>query len=556
MLTALAGADSVSPASWLLAILPVATLLALVLWGRFGTPVNALLTVAVGAAVAWSAFAAGPATLVVGLGKGAWVGVWILYVIWPALLVHSLAGRIGMSALGESLEQVLPRRTENVLLLAWVLPSFLQGVSGFGTPIAICAPLLVAIGVDATRAVALPLVGYHWAVGFGSMGSSFYMGSLTANLSQDETQAFAGSLAVVLGVNVLLSGVLVALMAGGWRGLREGWRLLVTVGPVMALVQLGVVRLEPSIGALCAGSSGLLVVLCWRLAGSRRRRREPQAAVADGREDTQVPSAPPVRSDLPDTLSHRGTTPRNRAWASAVPYVVLAVLALAVFAPPALRSWVKGHALLGPDFPATRTGKGFSTEAVSTYNPIALLGHPGTLLLAACLVSLLIWRATAVWRPGTLRGVRGPWLKQSWKATPTTVLLASVAGVLVDSGMVRTVAVGAADAAGRAYPVVAPFVGALGSFITGSTTSSNALFSSLQHDVARLIGDRPADLLAAQTAGGNVGNSLAPVVIMLGVTAVGSSTSLSAVLRSTLWPALVLLVSVLTTTSVLVLLHR
>lgn len=526
---------SVSLASWLLAVLPVVVLLGLVLWGRLSNRFSAALTVAVAVLVASVAFGAGPDVVAVGLGKGAWVGVWILYVIWPALLVHNLAGRIGMADLGRSLEQVLPRRTENVLLLAWVLPSFLQGVSGFGTPIAICAPLLVAIGVDVTRAVALPLVGYHWAVGFGSMGSSFYMGSLTARLSGAETQEFARSLAVVLGVNLLLAGVLVALISGGWAGLREGWRLLVTVGPAMALVQVAVVRLEPAIGALCAGSGGLLVVLCWRLVGKRRSRRTPDTS------GEQTVSRGPER---------------DRARAAAVPYVVLAVLALAVLVPPALRTFVKGNALLGPDFPATRTEEGFATEAVQTYNPIAALGHPGTLLLAACLVSLVIWRASGAWQPGTVRAVRGPWLRQSWKSTPTTVLLASVAGVLVDSGMVRTVAVGASDVAGRAYPGVAPFVGALGSFITGSTTSSNALFSALQHDVARLIGDRPADLLAAQTAGGNVGNSLAPVVILLGVTAVGSATSVSAVLRHTVWPALVLLVAVVTTTSVLVLLHR
>lgn len=528
-----AESGSVSLLSWLLAVLPVLLLLGLVLWGRLSNRLSAVVTVAAAVLVASVAFGAGPDVVAVGFGKGAWVGIWILYVIWPALLMHNLSSRIGMADLGRSLEQVLPRRTENVLLLAWVLPSFLQGVSGFGTPIAICAPLLVAIGVDVTRAVALPLVGYHWAVGFGSMGSSFYMGSLTARLSGEETRELAGSLAVVLGVNLLLAGVLVALMSGGWHGLREGWRLLVTVGPAMALVQVVVVRLEPAIGALCAGSAGLLVVLCWRLVQNRRRRM-------------------PEASD--DPTASEGSA-RDRAWGAVVPYAVLAVLALVVLVPPALRAFVKGNALLGPDFPATRTGEGFATEAVRTYNPIALLGHPGTLLLAACLVSFVVWRVSGAWRPGTMREVRGPWLRQSWKSTPTTVLLASVAGVLVDSGMVRTVAIGAAGAAGQAYPGVAPFVGALGSFITGSTTSSNALFSALQHDVARIIGDRPADLLAAQTAGGNVGNSLAPVVILLGVTAVGS-TSVSAVLRHTVWPAMALLVAVLTTTSVLVLLHR
>lgn len=544
-----AAAGGIDPLTWILAIAPILLLLALVLWGRFGPMANALLTVATGAVIAGAAFGAGPEVLAVGLAKGAWIGVWILAVIWPALLLHHLAGRVGMRELGQSLAAVLPRRTENVLLLAWVLPSFLQGVSGFGTPIAICAPLLVAIGVDATRAVALPLVGYHWAVGFGSMGSSFYMAALTAHLDADQTDRFAGSLAVMLGVNVLLSGLLVALMHGGWRGVRDGWRVLLTAGPAMALAQAAVVRGEPAVGALCAGSAGLLAVLLLRQIGRRR-----------GADRVHGQVLAPAHAGGPGAMRVAPAAP-TRARAAALPYGVLAAVAMAVFLPPALRSWVKSHALLGPDFPTTRTSGGRMpeptvTEHVSTYNPIALLGHPGSFLLVSALIAVVAWRVWRVWPAGAWRETRGAWLRQGWKSSPSVVLLAAVAGVLVDSGMVRAIATGAAGAAGRGYPVVAPFVGALGSFVTGSTTSSNALFSALQHDVARLVGDRPADLLAAQSAGANVGNSLAPVILTIGVVAVGNATSVSAVLRRTVWPGLCLLASLLLTTLALVAVHR
>src|ERR1035437_7396287 len=172
----------------------------------------------------------------VGLGKGAWVGLWILYVIWPALLMHHFATWVGMASLGRALSTVLPRRSENILLLAWVLPSFIQGVSGFGTPIAVAAPLLVALVVGKARSVALPLIGYHWAVGFGSMGSSFYMGALTAHLDATGTAESAQSASIALGLNCILAGVLVALMSDGWSGLREGWRMIAVAGPVMAIV--------------------------------------------------------------------------------------------------------------------------------------------------------------------------------------------------------------------------------------------------------------------------------------------------------------------------------
>ena len=566
-----AALTAVPPTTWLLAVSPVVLLLALVLWGRFSTIVNAGTTVAYSVAVAVAAFGAGPLTVGVGLGKGAWVGLWILYVIWPALLMHHLASHVGMAALGRALSTLLPRRTENVLLLAWVLPSFIQGVSGFGTPIAVAAPLLVALGVGTTRAVALPLIGYHWAVGFGSMGSSFYMGALTAHLDTAEQAGYAAAAAVVLGVNCVLAGVLVAVMDGGWGGLRQGWRMLLTVGPVMALVQAGAARLEPGIGALCAGASGIAVVLVLRALtrrgeGSSEEGAAATVGVAAGHAtayaDRTGADAPPAQVSAP---GGSGTGPddgepvertRERARAAAVPYVLLGVVALAIFLPPALRTWAKGHLLLGPSFPPTTTSRGTLNEGVDLYNPIALVGHPGTFLLLACLGSVLVWRRRGAWGRGAWAPVWRGALRQAWKSSPSVVLLASVAGVLVDSGMVRTVAQGAAVATGQAYPAIAPLVGALGSFITGSTTSSNALFSSLQADVAHLVGDRPADLLAGQLAGGNIGNSLAPVVILLGLSAVGAARRTGEVLRLTLLPAAVLLLSAVTATWVLVALHR
>jgi lactate permease len=556
---------AVPPLTWLLAISPVVLLLVLVLWGRFSTIVNAGVTVVYAAAVAMVAFGAGSMTIAVGLGKGAWVGLWILYVIWPALLMHHFATRVGMASLGRALSRVMPRRSENILLMAWVLPAFIQGVSGFGTPIAVAAPLLVALGVGKARSVALPLVGYHWAVGFGSMGSSFYMGALTAHLGPTETAAYAQAASVALGLNCILAGILVALMYDGWSGLREGWRMIAVAGPVMAVVQALAVRVEPGIGALCAGASGIAVVLVVRRMPHGQRPVDPAAEVAVipagaaalgpagsvGPERAEPAGSAGVKHD-----ERAASADRVAARAAAVPYALLGMIALAVFLPPALRSWAKGNLLIGPSFPSTGTSLGTSNPAVHGYNPIALMGHPGTFLLLACAASAVVWHVTGVWQRGSWSPIWRGALRQAWKSSPSVVLLASVAGVLVDSGMIRTVARGAAAATGHAYPAMAPLVGALGSFITGSTTSSNALFSALQRDVALLIGDRPADLLAGQLAGGNIGNSLAPVVILLGLSAVGAARSVGGVLRMTLLPAAVLLASAVLTTWTLVAVHH
>ena len=566
--------------TWLLAISPVVLLLVLVLWGRFSTSIDAGITVVYSAVVGVVAFGAGGMTIVVGLGKGAWVGLWILYVIWPALLMHHFATRVGMAALGRALSTVLPRRSENILLLAWVLPAFIQGVSGFGTPIAVAAPLLVALGVGKARAVALPLIGYHWAVGFGSMGSSFYMGALTAHLSPAGTAEYAQAASIALGVNCILAGILVALMYDGWSGLREGWRMIAVAGPVMAVVQALAVRVEPGIGALCAGASGIAVVLVVRRMphGPRPAERAAEAdvvpagsvavapaggavlnqvgtaVVEPAREVAAIPAEAALKRNEQAELD--ASADRVAARSAAVPYALLAIIALVVFLPPALRSWAKGNLLIGPSFSLTQTSQGTVNPAVNGYNPIALMGHPGTFLLLACAASVVVWQIAGVWQRGSWSPIWRGALRQAWKSSPSVVLLASVAGVLVDSGMVHTVARGAAAATGHAYPAIAPLVGALGSFITGSTTSSNALFSALQRDVAQLIGDRPADLLAGQLAGGNIGNSLAPVVIVLGLSAVGAARSAGGVLRMTLLPAGVLMISAVLTTWTLVAMHH
>lgn len=520
---------------WLLAILPIALLLALVLWGRLSTWLNAAITLTAAVAIALAAFDAPAVTVGVGLLKGSWVGVWILYVVVPALLMHHAATRMGMTALGQSLAKRRGPETETVLLLAWVLPSFLQGVSGFGTPVAVCAPLVAALGVHPVRSVALVLIGYQWSVGFGSMGSSFYMGALTARLNETETHTFAVAGALLLGINALVSGLLVCIMHRGLRGVRGGLPALLTAGPAMVVGQAVAVRFEPGIGALVGGSSGVLafLVLTWV-----RKRRALSS-------DDSLPVL--ERSGAQSTVR----LVDGRASDAVVPYIVLAVTALSVFVPPTVRAFVRENLLLGPSFPPTSTGAGDLNEGVTTYNPIALLGHPGSILLVATGVSLIVWAVRGRLALSLPKNVVIAASKQSLKTGPPVILLAAIAGLLVDSGMVRTIAEGASMMAGAAYPLIAPAVGALGSFITGSTTNSNALFSALQAEVASLLDISPAYLLAGQLAGGNVGNALAPVVILLGLSAVGATREVGGVLRATFPAAIVLLTLTITSTWIL-----
>lgn len=495
--------------TWLLALLPVAVLLGLVLTERISSRVAASGALVTTVVLASTWFEAPLGTLTVAAGKGAWLGAWILAVVWPALLLYRVASSGGLDRFSGAFAALLERREEQLLVMAWILPSFVQGVAGFGTPIAVVAPILVALGWSTSRAVFYPLIGYHWSVTFGSMGSSFYMASLTAEFVGPAQLELAREAAVLLGINAIIAPLVLLALDGGLAGVRRGARLVAVAGPAMAVTLVLTVQVVPAIGSLAAGTAGLLSALGIMLIDRRR-------------------------ADRPAIIDRRALTPL-------VPYGLLLALALPVFLVPSSRAWVGEHLTWGPSFPETETGRDWTTAAVADYTPFSLFEHPGTFILAATFVALVLFARQRRWGPNDIRPLLASWARSLPNASVSIVLLAVLALVMVDAGMIATLATGIASVAGSAYPLAAPVVGALGSFMTGSTTSSNALFAPLQAQVAELIDVSPTLLVAAQTVGGNVGNSVAPVVILVGLGALGEEEAMGRVLRRVLPIALGLL---------------
>jgi L-lactate permease len=540
----------VTPGLWLAALAPVLLLFGTVVRGRLSPRIGAaiaLVATLVGATVVFGVTLTG---VVVGLGKGLWLGLWILLVVWPALLLFRIVAAVGFSRIGEVLSGLLPGRPERLLVVAWLFPSFIQGVAGFGTPVAVAAPLLLAMGWHRVRAVTLPLVGYHWAVTFGSMGSSFYVASLTAGFDPAQQSRLALHAAVFLGLNCLVAGALVLVVDGGWRRLVEGLPLLLWLGLPTASTLVVVATVVPAVATLVAGTVGFGML--WLVRLRRRGSATVVARVAEELSDRTVGVGPTnVRSPAPDPETARPDEPPSAVASTArggpapllllCPYLLLLLTALPVFLLPWSRNWVKEHLLLGPAFPAVRTGRGWSVPATDTFNPVALVGHPGFYILLACLLGYLVYRRTGLLGRSRAGGIVAAWARGLPAASVVIVCLTSVAMVMSDAGMISVLARGTESATGHAFPALSPLLGALGSSMTGSTASSNALLAPFQAQVAALLNLDPTVLVGAQTAGANVGNSLAPVVILIGLSAVGAPDELPAVLRASLRPAMVLL---------------
>ena len=530
-------------ATAVLAAAPVVLLFAMVVSGRVVPHVASTVVAVTAIGIGVLAFGADATVVTVALGKGLWLGTWILAVVWPALLLYRVANTCGLDRIGRVFEGLLPRRRELLLLLAWVLPSFLQGVAGFGAPIAVAAPLLVAAGWTPVRAVASALVGYQWSVTFGSMGSSYYMAALTAQLDADAQVSFGTLSAVLLTGNLLIAGALVLLMDGGPRALREGGRMLAVTGPAMGVALIVAARAVPAVASLAAGTVGFASILA--LSALDRRRAGRTSGALAGSTSATVPAAVPAATDASASPVSPvlEVVPVGRSIRLLAPYVILLLTTLPTFLVPASRAWVRSHWVLAPSFPATETGLGWVNAAVDGFTPLPVLGHPGSFVLVSSLLGVLAYRRFGLWPEGPTSVLRD-WLRSLPRSSASILLLAVLATVMADTGMVSVLARSIADGAGGLYPALAPIVGGVGSFMTGSTTTSNALFSRLQADIALLLEVPPEVLLAAQTVGGNIGNALAPVVVLIGLTTIGRTDLLGAVLRRVLPATAVLFAAV------------
>ena len=478
---------------------PIALILVLMLgrqWSAARAGAAGLL-VAWALAMAWFDFRApaGQATVLARhagvLAEGGFLALGILWILLPALALHAHQQRCGATdALRAGLARVSDHAPLQVLLLGWCLGLFLEGAAGFGTPIALVAPLLVGLGVPALTAVVLALLGHAAGVCFGALGTPVLAQAALTGVPALDIAWRSAALQAVLG-GVLMVFFMRTLATAGLERVGAGWALLATAG--FLLPSLGLAAwLGPELATLGAALlSAVAVVALLQV----RQQPGPRGRAAPG---------------------------LGRAlW----PYAVLVLAVLATRAVPAL-----AHTLIAVVVEWQLFGR-----YTGRLQPLT---HPGTLLFLAWLVGARLQRVP-------LRDL-GPPLRQALaQLRPVALALLAMlclSRLLLDAGMVQVLQQVAVAALGQAWPLLAPALGALGSFVTGSATASNVLFSSLQAQTAQALGLPVAWLLAGQSLGAAVGNIVCPHNIVAGAATVGLARREAEVLRRTWLPCLVYLV--------------
>ena len=477
-------------------------------------PILAVLALMVG--FGWGGQRAGPAGWLIGLAVGGaafgltfevwWVSQlkglllsgFVLAVLWPALyLYHVVEGADGIRALATALEALIRDRGLLLIVVAWAFSGMLEGLAGFGLPVAIVAPMLVGLGVPPVGAVAAVAVGHAWSVTFGDMGVIFQ--TLTGLVDVDEGR-LAATAAALLGVACLATGLAAARILG--QGRR--WPAVLLVAVVMSAAQYGlaVAGLTP-LAAFGAGLAGILCGAAISLAGNRRE------------------------GDAPVALR---ITPSLAAATGA--YGGLAALLSAIILIPALNEALRGL-IWQASFPRVATADGFVTGAGSG-QVIRPLVHPGTAILLVAILSYAIYRRRGISAPGSWRAAAGATWRSAMPATIGIVSMVGLSTLMDHTGMTQRLANGLADLLDTAFPTVSALVGMLGAFATGSNNNSNVLFASLQEEVALLTGIAPGLLVASQTTGGALGSMIAPAKIIVGCSTVGLHGRDGEVLRVTL----------------------
>ena len=266
-----------SSAQLLLAAFPLLLVLYLMIGRRWGGskagPAGWLAAVL----IAVISFGAGPQLFLVAWGRSLLLALFVLYIIWMALLFYHTVNDAGaIRVLRDELPRFAPDRPAQALLLAWIFGAFLQGASGFGVPAAVVAPLLLGLGFAPNIAVVMALLGHAWAITYGSLGSSFFALMAATGLPGEILQE---PVAWMLGLVCFCCGFGVLWACGGWAALRRRWLSLLGLSLLMASVQWGLAWLGLwSLAAFGAGLAGLVAaILIFRRSGTAAGKNQSRA---------------------------------------------------------------------------------------------------------------------------------------------------------------------------------------------------------------------------------------------------------------------------------------
>ena len=518
--------------------------------------------------------------------EGVLVAIQILWIVFAALvLLYTMMRSGAFDVLNRNFATISEDPRVQVVLVGFFLATFLEGVAGFGTPAAVVAPLLFALGFPALAAVAVALIGHVIAVTYGAVGTPIVIGIAepmdgvflirsTIEAQGMTTGEFAFGVARWAATYHALVGFLMPLVAvavlvyffgpAEERSVRPAlavWPLCLFAGVAFVVPYwLSAWLLSPEVPALIGSTVGAVAVVTTLRAGYLLPDDEWTFRSASEWPDHWVGSI--RQDDARDVLaSEYGMSPA-RAW---TPYVLLIGFLVVTRSVDAIAALLQGESVTvsGTDVSLTlatvATGVGEFTIGIGRFEWLSILGTtldngvefaylPGAWLLLAAVVSIPLFgmsrdQVADAW--GEAAGnLRAPLVALVFVLAMAHVMLQSGAHAPDADSMIVVLATSTTALFGSAYPFFAAFIGALGAALVGSNTVSNLTFGPFQFVAAGNLGISRQLTVASQAVGGAIGNLVAIHNVVAALATVGLVGEEGRVIRLTLLPLLGYLVLV------------
>ncbi len=532
----------------LLAVLPIlvaAILLIGLRWpAKWAMPIVYVVAVVIGL-FAWGVPAARIAASTI---QGLFITFNILFIIFGAiLLLNTLKHSGAVTAIRNGFTNISSDRRVQIVIIAWLFGSFIEGASGFGTPAAIAAPLMVALGFPALAAVMIGMMIQSTPVTFGAVGTPILVGvrggleseQLTETLSMagwqfsDYLQLITVEAAVLHGITGTLIPLLMVMMMTRFFGRNNSWTEGLSIMPFAIFGGLAFtipyvltgVFLGPEFPSLLGGLVGLALVTFSASKGF---------LVPKDTWDFPPPSE--WKNDWMGTLEIKLDALAGKApistWMAWVPYVLVAVILVLSRLPElGLKALLQSWTISWPDI--------FGTGIAGSSQPLYL---PGFILIVVVAITYFLHRMNF----GELKAAISDSSKVILGAGFVLIFTVPMVRVYINSGvndlglssMPVAMAEWIAANVGGVWPLFAPTIGALGAFIAGSNTVSNLMFSLFQHGVAEQLLISGAFVVALQAVGAAAGNMIAIHNVVAASATVGLLGQEGNTLRKTIIPTL------------------
>ncbi len=482
--------------------------------------------------------------------NGIIVALTILFIVFAAiLLLNTLKESGAIIAIRKGFMDISPDRRVQAIIVAWLFCSLVEGSSGFGTPSAIGTPLLLALGFPAMASVMVMLIIQSTPVSFGAVGTPILLGvwsgisdkqDLAQSIAPTSAENYLLQITANIGLLHALVGFLIPLILSAFltrffgekRSFIEGlkvWPFALFAGLSFTIPYFLVAKyLGPEFPSLVGGFIGLLIVLPAAKRGFLMPKDIFDFAPRDDWDKDWLGTLDEEQYD--DSIAPKFTLIRAFS-----PYIIVIGLLIVSRVVTPLKNFLVG------DFTTINLANLFGTTISSK---IQLAYSPGTILIITSLLCILLFKMNR-------QAVKRSWInsaKTMIAAAPALLFSVPMVQVFINSGSAADVATSlpampillaesAAGAFQNAWPLVSPWIGAMGAFIAGSNTISNMMFSYFQWSTASQIGldsSHAAQVVALQAVGGAAGNMISVHNVVAACAVVGLIDKEGYVIRKTL----------------------